>query len=172
MFFAGGPKWLTSILGVDVFCAITSFGFSPPGNTFTWEREEAGKLIFKYEFKTGLTDADMPALNKLHYLQLLQLEANGNTDNGLSQLSDLPYVETLSLGNTAVTDKGLSALSNFPRLRKLELRGTDISDAGIAAIGKCEKLEDLDLAMTNVTRDGVRSLQQTLPNCKINYFLQ
>lgn len=166
-FYRGGPKWLINLLGVDILRARVKFGCYPPGNTFTWDRDNSGRLINKYEFKTGLTDADMLSVNKLHYLRLLQLEANGVTDQGLSQLDNLPYVENLSLSHTAISDNGLSALSNFPRLRVLRLRGTDVSDAAIDRLGTCQQLEKLELGMTNVTPDGIRSLQQKLPKCKI-----
>jgi Leucine Rich repeat len=168
-FFPGGPKWLTSLLGVDIFRTVVTFGCSPPGNTFTWEVDDAGRRTPKFEFKTGLTDADTASINKLHYLQLLRLEANGVTDKGLSQLNNLPYIEHLSLSNTAITDDGLATLSTFPHLRILELRGTNISDAAIDRIAKCRVLETLDVAMTNMTSDGVKSLQQKLPKCKIEY---
>jgi hypothetical protein len=168
-FFPGGPKWLTSLLGVDIFSARVKFGCSAPGNTFTWERDDAGRLINKYEFKTGLTDADMASVNKLHYVRLLRLEANGVTDKGLLQIDNLPYTEHLSLSNTAITDNGLSALCNFPRLRVLELRGTNLTDAAVDSIAKCQALETLDVAMTNMTVDGVQYLQQKLPKCKIDH---
>jgi hypothetical protein len=168
-FFPGGPKWLTSLLDGDIFRAVVTFGCFPPGNTFTWDRDDGGRLIFKYEFKTGLTDADMVWVNKLHYLQLLRLEANGVTDKGLWQLNNLPYIEHLSLSRTAITDAGLSALSNFPRLRILGLSGTNLSDGAGDRIAKCESLETLDVAMTNMTADGGKSLQQRLPNCKIEH---
>lgn len=168
-FFQGGPKWLTSLLGVDIFRTVVTFGCSPPGNTFTWEVDDAGRRTPKFEFKTGLTDADMASVNKLHYLQLLRLEANGVTDKGLSQLNNLPYIEHLSLSNTAITEEGLSTLSSFPRLRLLGLGGTNISDAAIDRIAKCQALETLDVAMTNMTSDGVQLLQQKLPKCKIKH---
>lgn len=112
----------------------------------------------------------MSWINKLHYLQLLRLEANGVTDKGLVQLDSLPYIENLSLSNTAITDKGLSALSNFPRLRFLGLRGTDISDGAVDMIAKCPRLEKVELGMTNVTANGIQSLQQKNPNCKIEQY--
>jgi hypothetical protein len=168
-FFRGGPKWLTLLFGIDIFRAAVKFQCNPPGNTFTWDQDDAGRRIFKYDYKTGLTDADMASVNKLHYLQLLRLEANGVTDKGLLQLDNLPYVENLSLSNTAITDNGLTALSNFPRLRILGLRGTNVTDAAIDRIAKCQTLETLDVAMTNMTDDGVKSLQQKLPKCKIEH---
>jgi len=166
-FFQGGPKWLSRVLGADIFRARVKFGCAPPGNTFTWDVDENGRRQYKYTFKPGLTDADMASLNRLHYLRLLRLEANGITDDGLLQLDNLPYVEHLSLSHTAITDKGLSALANFPRLRGLDLRATDISDVAVSELGKCHLLENLGMEMTNISADGIKSLQQKLPKCKI-----
>ena len=165
--FRGGPKWLANLLRADIFRARVSFGCAPPGNTFTWDADESGHRLYIYDFNTGLRDADMVWLNKLRYLRLLRLEANGISDAGLMQLDRLPYVEHLSLSNTAITDKGLVALANFPRLKTLELRGTNLSDAAVGPLGDCRRLEKLDLEMTNVTSHGVQSLQQKLPTCKI-----
>jgi hypothetical protein len=166
-FFRGGPAWLTSLLGIDIFRARVKFTCSPPGNEFTWDEDDAGHRVFNYKYKTGLKDADMRWINQVRYLQLLSLEANEITDVGLARLDNLPYVENLSLSNTAITNEGLHALGNFPRLRILRLRGTNISDAAVSSLAKCRLLEQLDLGMTNMTADGVKSLQQQLPNCKI-----
>jgi hypothetical protein len=49
-FYRGGPKWLAKVLGVDIFRARVKFGCSPPGNTFTWDRDDNGRQINKYEW--------------------------------------------------------------------------------------------------------------------------
>ena len=165
--FHGGPAWLTRLLSVDIFRAAVNFRSSPPGNTFSYDRDDSGRLVIHSQFKNGLTDADMHWVNGLRYLRFLSLEANGITDEGLKQLDNLPYIETLWLSNTPITDEGLSALSNFPRLCNLGLRSTSVTDAAIGDLAKCKSLRKLNLQMTNVTEAGANSLRKLLPNCDI-----
>lgn len=165
-FFRGGPAWLAKFLGVDIFRARVSFACAPPGNMFTWDRDDAGRLRYFYSFKTGLKDSDMVWVNKLHYLRWLQLEANEISDSGLSQLDNLPYVERLMLGNTAITDAGMSSLLRFPRLRYLSLHATNLTDAAVPILVRLRKLEKLDVGMTNISSEGLQTLRRNLPECR------
>ena len=167
LYFKAGHSWLTRLLGADIYRAVVTFACAPPGNTFSSDRDSAGRLRFNREYKTGLTDGDMSRVNMLRHLQFLNLQANGITDRGLAQLGDLQNLETLWLSNTAVTDDGLTALSKFPGLRDLDLRSTDITDASVEVLSKCRRLDKLDLQMTNVSVEGIKTLQQQLPNCRI-----
>jgi Leucine-rich repeat (LRR) protein len=139
----------------------------PKGNTFTAERDDAGRRLIKREYNSGLTDDDMASLKQLTSLRVVWLEANGITDRGLQQLSNLTQLEKLWLQSTAVTDKGVATLLNFTKLRDLDLSGTYVTDACIDALAKCPRLEYLKLGNTNVTEAGKASLRKALPNCRI-----
>ena len=59
LYFKAGHSWLTKLLGADIYRAAVTFALAPPGNTFSYDRETAGRLRFNREYKTGLTDGDM-----------------------------------------------------------------------------------------------------------------
>jgi hypothetical protein len=162
-----GPGLLTRLLGVDIFQSPVSLTFAAPGNSFSWDRDTSGRLVFIREYKSGLTDADMKWVGALSNLQFLSLEPCGITDEGIKHLEDLPHLESLRLTHTAITDDGLVVLLKLPQLKNLDLRSTDVSDAAIGVLSQCHRLQTLDLQMTNVTPEGVATLRERLPNCQI-----
>ena len=141
---------------------------------------------------TQITDADLKYLERLPELRVLDL--GGGTllkGPGLRYLEGLTELRELCLSEVPVTDRGLACIRGLTRLRKLDLYYTRITDAGliqIEGLGQLQSLslgcndvtdkgisrlegltalQHLDLSSTKVTLAGVKTLQQKLPNCKI-----
>jgi len=73
------------------------------------------------------------------------------------------------VAGTGVTDAGLEHLRGMAKLNVLNLFGTKVTDAGLGYIKGLNQLQRLDLRRTKVTDAGVKTLQQALPNCKIEH---
>jgi len=143
MFFAGGPSWLTNILGADIFRTVTLMQCNAPGNSFSYGADDDGNIFVDRTYKCGLAKEDLKSVGQLRYLRFLSLEANPVTDEGVVHLEKLSRLETLNLSNTAITDRSLNVLIKLPKLR------------------------DLDVSGTNISADGVKTLQKRLSDCEI-----
>ena len=71
------------------------------------------------------------------------------------------------MGQTHVSDAGLRHLANLPKLTVLDLSSTTISDEGLQHLNRLSQLRLLSLEDTQVTPAGIRTLQATLPDCRI-----
>ena len=60
-------------------------------------------------------------------------------------------------------------LETLPKLRVLNLRRVPIDDDDLQYLKALTNLEELDLRGTQVTDEGVKTLQEALPNCKIEH---
>jgi hypothetical protein len=131
---------------------------------------------------TGITDADMALIGRLHHLRVLFLYGTHITDAGLAQLQTmtglrtlnldgtrvtdagvlglrrLTELEKLGLGNTSITDNGAAVVSRFPHLKQLDLWNTRIGDATVARVSELKQLEWLELRGTRVTNEGAQDL--------------
>ena len=59
------------------------------------------------------------------------------------------------------------SLVRLPTVRHLNLRGTEVSDKSIECLSRLHQLVVLDIRQTAITPSGVRSLQGSLPACRI-----
>lgn len=59
------------------------------------------------------------------------------------------------------------SLVRLPTVRHLNLRGTQVSDKGIECLNRLCQLAVLDIRQSAITPNGVRSLQGSLPACRI-----
>ncbi|MDZ7617715.1 MAG: hypothetical protein U1E05_11960 [Patescibacteria group bacterium] len=77
----------------------------------------------------------------------------------------------LVLNNFAyVDDDTLASIAHFEDLEQLWLNGEiAISDKGLEHLGRLKRLEDLSLGDAAVSANAVKSLQQALPQCKIDW---
>lgn len=131
---------------------------------------------------TGITDADMALVRRLHHLRVLFLYGTHITDAGLAQLRTmtglrtlnldgtevtdagvlglrrLTELEKLGLGNTSITDNGAAVVSRFPHLKQLDFWNTRIGDMTVARVSELKQLEWLELRGTKVTNEGAQDL--------------
>jgi internalin A len=126
------------------------------------------QLVNLYLPQTRITDAGLQHLEKLAALRVLYLDETDITDAGLAHLQSLNLV-ALSLTETQISDAGLEQLKGQTKLSMLYLRDAAISDQGLEHLKFLRNLVQLDLRKTGVTNAGVRSLQDALPNCKIEF---
>ena len=69
----------------------------------------------------------------------------------------------------STTDEQLAEkLKGIANLKSLNLNGTKITDAGLVHLKGLTKLKVLDLGNTKTTPAGIKSLQEALPDCRIN----
>ena len=152
---------------------------SKPGTAFDrWLRSRLGASDRPYSYpanwvtlhNSGVTDADLVAVQSLPDLEFLSLDNTQITDAGLALLARLDNLLVLTLSNTQVTDSGLVHLRNLANLQILDLEGTQVTDAGLAHLKGLTSLRHLAFRNTQVTDQGVKELQQALPNCEISCF--
>ncbi len=97
----------------------------------------------------------------------VMLRCTNVTDAGLEHVKVFKGLQSLDLESTNVTDAGLEHLSGLTNLQSLDLEGTNVTDVGLEHLKGLANLQSLDLWGTKVTDAGVKTLQQVLPNCKI-----
>lgn len=165
--FEDGPTWLTKIVRRDVFRRLTALGCNAPGNSFSFGRDDAGRLLIERRYITGLTDDEMASVKTLQYLRSLGLEANPIADRSVIGLRSLRCLETLNLSHTAISDQAMKELAELPALRNLDLSRTDVTDASLQYLSKCASLQKLNVEMTNISEDGAAMLQKQIPNCVV-----
>ena len=97
--------------------------------------------------------------------------ASAATKQVLEYIRDLHQLEELEieLDETQITDDELENLRELDRLKELEIYGSQITDAGLKHLRGLSHLRRLGVAGTKVTDAGVKTLQQALPNCKIDH---
>ena len=85
---------------------------------------------------SGVVDADLAAIGRLHHLTRLSLDGTGVTDAGLGHLRGLAHLEYLNLYDTAITDAGLQGLSGLSNLRSLYLWQTGATREGVERLAE------------------------------------
>ncbi len=128
-----------------------------------------GRVWFVKLRATDATDHDLGHLKKLPETEWLFLDGTQVTDAGLLHVRQLPRLRWLWLDGTQVTDAGLANLEPLLHLNVISLSDTDISDAGLGHLDGLSKLETIFLENTRVTETGVDRLQNTLPDCRIEW---
>lgn len=78
-------------------------------------------------------------------------------------------VEGVWLSGTPVADNNLKHVGRLRCPKWIDLSKTKITDAGLIHLKGLSGLRHLDLTDTHVTTEGVKKLQESLPNCKIEY---
>ena len=110
--------------------------------------------------------ADLDGMAHLHYLDLGNSKV---TAAGLRHLQKATELYWLCAWRTQIDDAALPIIGNMKRLCLLELPETQVTDAGLESLKSLKELDRLDLYGTRVTAEGVRKLQQSLPNCEIDW---
>jgi hypothetical protein len=141
------PAWLRKLLGDDFFCEVV----------------RVSCRFREYD------DDDARHLKELTELRELWLDQSKVTGDGLAHLAGMTQLQWLSLGDTQITDNRLAHLKGMTKLTSLRLDHTEVTDAGLEYLTGLNNLYWLDLRGTQVTDDGVKTLQQALPNCKIDH---
>jgi hypothetical protein len=118
---------------------------------------------------TRISDKGLRYLSSLKNLQFLGLTNTKISDAGLKHLRSPTTLQELWLNGTHVSDNGLKHLSGLTSLQVLSLADTTISDEGLKHLSGLTSLQLLKLNDTQVTGEGVKMLQESLPNCHIDW---
>jgi Leucine-rich repeat (LRR) protein len=86
---------------------------------------------------TKITDSTLQLLNRLPFLESLDIGFAQVTDSGIAQLA-LPNLKDLSIGGNKLTDAGLQALRQMPGLTSLDLSGAQRTDSGLWSVSLTE----------------------------------
>lgn len=117
--------------------------------------------------KAGVTDLGLEYLCKMGQLTYLGLRGNPVTDKGAQHLSKLSNLQGLYLGETQVTDQTVTEISHLYQLEKLWLHDLPITDKAIGHLAKLTQLKEVHIYGTNISAQGARSLQESLPKCRV-----
>lgn len=96
------------------------------------------------------TAVDEGVLENLRYfpeVRRLVLGTEGVTDRYLVYLDRLIWLENLNLSHTDVTDEGLARLSHLTRLRRLDLQSMPLTGEGLGHLRTLKQLEVLRLSL-------------------------
>ncbi|HEY9793290.1 MAG TPA: protein kinase [Candidatus Obscuribacterales bacterium] len=116
-----------------------------------------------YLNKTQVTDFGLNFVALI--LPLQELNLNSTAVKNLSPLQKLRYLQQLDVGTTGVNDKSLPPIVKLP-LRQLIVANDDITDQGVKTIAQIKTLDHLDVAGTNIT-DNAAGILATLPNLHV-----
>jgi hypothetical protein len=166
-FDEGGPKWLTNLLGADIFRATVGITCYGRGNSFASAVDATGKFYWKRNYVAGITTDELELVSKLPYVNRLYLEANPVDDDGVAEIVRLRRLDTLNLSHTAITDAAVATLANAGSLKHLDLSYTDITNRALESLATFRHLESLNLKATRLSADRINILQQQLPDCEI-----
>jgi hypothetical protein len=100
-------------------------------------------------------------------LTYLGLRGNPITDAGARHLSKLKNIEGIYLGETQVTDRTIAEIAHLSRLQKLWLHDLPITDEAINHIAMLKQLREVHIYATNISAQGARTLQKSLPRCRV-----
>jgi len=117
--------------------------------------------------KVGVTNRGLENLCKMSQLTYLGLRGNPVTDKGAQHLSKLSNLQGLYLGETQVTDQTVTEISHLSQLEKLWLHDLPITDKAIGHLAKLTQLKEVHIYGTNISAQGARSLQESLPKCRV-----
>lgn len=120
-------------------------GIDVLGGDYEWDEESDKPVVIRVVLTdTAATDSTLATLKQFRKLRSLELAGTRITDAGLAEIKELKDLEVLDLSRTRVTDAGLGNLKELKRLKSVSLTGTQVGNA------------------------GVQSLQQALPQVRIN----
>lgn len=117
---------------------------------------------------TQVDDGILGNVAKLEQLEHLTPSALV-TDEGLPLLARLKGLKLISLNYTKVTDAGVIAMPEWPQLQSLWLDHLPLTDAVVPVLAKRKQLTYLNVQDTKITADGIARLQNSLPNCRIEW---
>jgi Leucine-rich repeat (LRR) protein len=115
-------------------------------------------LKYLHLSSTPMTDDGLAPVAGFTSLSNLFLADTPITDAGLKHLRGLTSLTQLELSKTRITDAGLANLAGLVSLQNLGLAGTGVTDAGLAQLAKLQSLATLNIADTKVTDDGLKHL--------------
>jgi len=153
----GVPQWLRDWLGPHYFhdiVAVDLFGADDAVKVLPWLDDLPG--LKRLDLGTGLTEADLAALPRLHRLE--RLEGFAFSDASLVYVKNLPMLRELDLRRHAVSDEGLQHLAGLTCLESLELADVPLTDAGLAHLAGLRSLRELSLRDSRITENGLASL--------------
>ncbi len=96
---------------------------------------------------------------------LKELYLTGTNVSDISKLKGLTNLQQLSLTGTNVRD--ISALKELTNLKRLDLAFTEIKD--ISDLKGLINLQELELTAVKISDTDKKTLENALPNCKINF---
>ena len=117
--------------------------------------------------KVGVTNRGLENLCKMSQLTYLGLRGNPITDAGARHLSKLKNIEGIYLGETQVTDRTIAEIAHLSRLQKLWLHDLPITDEAVSHIAMLKQLREVHIYATNISAQGARTLQKSLPRCRV-----
>jgi serine/threonine protein kinase/formylglycine-generating enzyme required for sulfatase activity len=120
--------------------------------------------------KTPIRGICLQTFTKATKLKTLSLRGSKFASENAECLRTLSGLTHLTLSETQVSDNALDHLLELPNLQSLDLYNTQLTKAGaLERLKEFKNLRILRLSLTTFGDDFVKSLQEALPDCKLEH---
>ncbi len=117
---------------------------------------------------TKVTDAGIPYLGGLSAMRQFTLQGTKVSDKSLPVIAKMTALEELNVAECAVTDAGAKNIGQMKTLLILSLANTAVTDEGLRSLYGLNHLLKLNLRDTPTTEPAITSLEEKLPDCKVD----
>lgn len=138
----------------------------------TVQRIEQGDSQLWVNFSAVATTAGDEVIAELKplvdFIVWLDLSRTQITDASIPVVASMRYLEDLNLHACRITDQGLQQLRGLGRLKKLNLTQTAVTDASISILRDLESLETVHLFQSQLSPEGIEQLRAARPDLLVN----
>jgi hypothetical protein len=170
-----GPKWLRRIVGDDFFqTVVLVFIFEVPLTDDQLPPVEQLPALKVLDLShTQIGDASLHRIARLSRLRFLDISHTNVTDTGMDEVARLRRLKTLwlddwrALPERTVGDLGLMRLAPLSGLNDLIVAGDGVTDRSVPLFEQFKELRRLCLVSTLVSEAGRARIAKSLPNCEV-----
>lgn len=103
------------------------------------------------------------------FIVWLDLSRTQITDASMPVIASMQYLQKLNFNSTNITDAGLAQLGGLSELKQLNLTQTQVTDASLPVLQALEFLEAVHLFDSQWTPEGVEQLRAARPDLTVTF---
>lgn len=158
-------RWLGAFVATPGQLHASETSISDADSKYLAELPELRQLVLT---RTAITDGSLPQIERLQYLELLDLSETSISDAITPILLRLPRLHALGLYATRITDTTLDAIARLSALQMLNVSvNPGITDTGFQKLAQLEHLKSVEIHGTSVSDDAIDSFSVQCPEVLI-----